>query len=1603
MTPDDLPDDQRCDLPGCDREAAEPTTPGPNACPEHHPDRDADGRDERESETVVDALEGVDDSPPEREDTPAPGACDDPGDTGENRAPEGGFPDGTPTPDADTSASSTPDDGEREELGDTDASNGDDTHHVELDGDRVRDHYRQVRPVYEALGAVDGHPTTAPADYTGWYITRPQPDPDLITDGWDKQRRPVSLANDLREIYQDKLDRTLYALTSYKTRDAYRHWTPARRTEDGYEHKDTDNPNTRPEDLRAVAAWGDIDLADDLKGQRGDLDPDVLATAEAALDAYIDEFAELYGGRDAVYALDSVGGAYVFGAPEVTLPIAEYFRDDDDEEAIGEVLREFIDRSNDWLKAAQDRVESRVEGAAQVIDPDWANNHNRQYKAPLAIHQDHDAVTTPLDTDGVDYSVTRLEEVTDGLVERGVSWAQEFTRRDHDSDDRLNHIIGVLWPDYAADADGWRETLKTWLNDKREDERQKAGLRETSGPNTDDRDLDLTGLDITPYVGDVEDAIDSLDAHRVAEDTIVRSWTDHLSDAQDRSGDGKRACVPTWAGTYNSGNATYIDEKKGIFNDTDDGTHGTVVEMALIASESWPRGKIARGEDWARGVRELQQLGYDIPVWTPDAETAAGRAEMPYWALRRAAIALGVIDEDDLVERENGEGDTYLGFADADTYNGALDAVEAVGLSHGRDRVETGTDVPARFTAGVETCSPPPTTTQSFDRDERWAHLQGERYDDTLAHDGPVVWADPAGSGKTTNALLGGLNRDRPTAVLFDKHEKAREVATDDALPDDWDPYHLKGGEQKLHDTCLDADHNDHDCPDHGDTAQCPSMCPVYDLTSDDPLRQQYDAIARELGDVKAHLILGEELPGHDDEGHCAWSCQFEELESATHVVGVHEYQTLKTLRAAPSFGDCEVPVPVPTDERDDYGQCEAVANSTDERCQNDAVDESGRCTHHGGEIPTRPCQNSASGPSGRCFPHGGQGQLTERDLFVDESPRSLRSSSHVAVEALVRAENALGDLADALANDDPTKYTARRVASFVGDLLDAVTTADGDADLGQIDPPTPVWDTYESYDPAAGNYLERVEPDENWHIGEALTQLKVAYNETLLSRIRRGEWDGAPFCMDSVLAALAAAGLPTRPVMKAVAAPSILDECPWCRSPLEAENGARCCASDTCEWHEQHNTLTQPDGETARAQARLEDGGGAGLYCDSLPLESDLPTDPVVLDATATPSKIAHIYGVSRDDLAVYGDDHLEANMRVTQVLDGQYHASTIKDGDTARKRIQTSIDTAADLYQKPLFVCKKELKTLFDFPDHAEVLHYHAARGLNRNDCDAVFCLGAPHPDVEALRREAELLSMGRDTRVGGDEHSTRRDAENPPVYRKLRFSDGQGDGRAVPTKHYTGLVGDLFRETREKEIEQVAHRARPLLADDPVDVYLLTNVPTDLQIDEVCSFDELADPVSALLPVRDGAVELLKAVHGALEGEIDGFRPGQLVETHSDGTVANKVAGYHRLARQAGLNVTERTVRNYVDDLEAVGLLHPEEYEQHAGVSYAGDSATLQAALSVLTDNGGFKVAALRRLRTLVEADDGSLSWLTWAREALGLSGDRCEWDPPDVSPG
>lgn len=167
----------------------------------------------------------------------------------------------------------------------------------------------------------------------------------------------------------------------------------------------------------------------------------------------------------------------------------------------------------------------------------------------------------------------------------------------------------------------------------------------------------------------------------------------------------------------------------------------------------------------------------------------------------------------------------------------------------------------------VEPCAPPAYDPAPFDADQHRDHLRCDRYERARGANRPVVWADAAGSGKTTNAGLGAADRDDRHSILFDKHEKAREYITDSVTPDAETYFHLKGAEQAREPHCMDADHRDGDggadCPQHGDTRNCPRMCPVYDLPADHDDRERFTEVMRETSPVMAHILL----EPHDGNG----------------------------------------------------------------------------------------------------------------------------------------------------------------------------------------------------------------------------------------------------------------------------------------------------------------------------------------------------------------------------------------------------------------------------------------------------------------------------------------------------------------------------------------------------------------------------------------------------------------------------------------------------------------------------------------------------------------------------------------------------------------
>lgn len=185
------------------------------------------------------------------------------------------------------------------------------------------------------------------------------------------------------------------------------------------------------------------------------------------------------------------------------------------------------------------------------------------------------------------------------------------------------------------------------------------------------------------------------------------------------------------------------------------------------------------------------------------------------------------------------------------------------------------------------------------------------------------------------------------------------------------------------------------------------------------------------------------------------------------------------------------------------------------------------------------------------------------------------------------------------------------------------------------------------------------------------------------------------------------------------------------------------------------------------------------------------------------------------------------------------------------------------------------------------------------------------APPPEAE-IRAVGEALAVGTDTFVGGAEYSSRREAPNPPLYRKYRYQDDDGRGRAVATKGYNGVGGELFAKEREDEIEQAAHRIRPILTDvdEETSVYLLSNVPTELPIDSLTTINAIVDPQKIELDVSDPAAEFVTAIND----NVDDLEA-------TEGTRKD-------FEEAADTDVPERTVQDWMKELQNNGYIEMEK---------------------------------------------------------------------------
>lgn len=468
------------------------------------------------------------------------------------------------------------------DVGDEDESDG-------SEPVNIADHYERLDDVYGELGSADDDLfCLGNHDFVGWYRSRD------AGGQWDGQGRPYALGKEWRALRHDT-ERVAYSTVNYVPgqwfMDAWERyqWGDG---DDGRQWEGGETPMPGYDEIRAYAPIVDVDLEDEVKAGRPDGEVP-RARLEEALGGYIDAFADLAGGRKHVFALDSVGGAYVMISPMATAPIADAFGP----EARELLFDELTDRLNDWVEDVADEItiETGLEG---VFEADRVNHKNRLYKAPLSAHKSLDGVVTPINTANPSYEFTPLGDVDDDLIERTQHWARAFTLGKHR--EAIDSIVETIWPDYHDGEGSWLAALEDRLEDLTEEadhqrERERRQLPAEDVPDDLETTDSLEVIDAALEGIDVEQLVRDLATDVVERDTLRFN--------------------PTWR-VSDTGESCIADSDK--FYDLKESGGGGAVKLVALDRSSigvTAANQDVKGDDYWRAVNELRKEGYEIPYY----------------------------------------------------------------------------------------------------------------------------------------------------------------------------------------------------------------------------------------------------------------------------------------------------------------------------------------------------------------------------------------------------------------------------------------------------------------------------------------------------------------------------------------------------------------------------------------------------------------------------------------------------------------------------------------------------------------------------------------------------------------------------------------------------------------------------------------------------------------------------------------------------------------------------------------------------------------------------------------------------------------------------
>lgn len=578
----------------------------------------------------------------------------------------------------------------------------------EFDGDleSLRRHYERLSGVYDELALLgDEYPTLGFAGTDGWYQYTSTDDVNVLNAGFENSVRCTTFERDwetvlTKQLGEDDRDREIFNISSWKAPEAPYQTCYASHTDDGTDWKDDEKPTPGYDELRGFGFWCDLDLSD--KAGRSDLTDNDLQKIEQAQQSIIEKVAALYGVDESdVYALDSGGGAYVYGPPETALPIVEHLNADERELFFDDMRKRMRDEfASETLWPA---VEDEITGIGELLDPDWIQNVNRQTKAPGAIHHNHDLVVTPLrvrhddgTTGEVDYTPTKPSELTESDIENLERWCAGLTSIEYTDPTPL---LEGLYPELMEKADSWEAAISTHVRalvhqQQIRDERRTAADEYIGQWTSEDESRDTptsdgdngksrseTGLyngsNLTDDKAELQAALDTINIEEVVKKHACDSW-----DTSSRS--HETTFDPSWRQSSSGKSCAVPNNKNNFIDNSCNAGGGPAKAYALGEISGYNDASDSLGSVFGETLNAMRDDDYEIPVYIPTADGDDGD-QMPLWAMRKAAVVLDICSPDDFTEQETVDGETYLGF-DAKTFNRVLDGLEDKDMAHGRDR-----------------------------------------------------------------------------------------------------------------------------------------------------------------------------------------------------------------------------------------------------------------------------------------------------------------------------------------------------------------------------------------------------------------------------------------------------------------------------------------------------------------------------------------------------------------------------------------------------------------------------------------------------------------------------------------------------------------------------------------------------------------------------------------------------------------------------------------------------------------------------------------------------------------------------------------------------